>query len=352
MNKYPRVLISYFFGHGCIPLGLSCTRALKSLGCEVMCFNSGIDSQVDRLFFKPLNKIIWNAGFKHMDISRNSSWNNQNFRQSLLEKSVIEFRPDILFVLRGHGFDLEFIKRLKKKYHIKKTVGWWVKGPMWFDLMRSESTAYDHYFCIHREGFNEKDKINYSSLLAIDNILYKNLFSSVQRTYNQDVAFVGGWTGRRQEVLNKLTDLSIAVYGPKWRKKNILNLQVMKMIKGKGIWGNDLIRLYNTTKIALNISNWDTEKLSGLNLRVFDIPTCGTFFITDYSDGLMEYFKPGEEIETFRDIDELRDKLLYYLNNDTAREKIALNGYKKTLSLDSYKDKMTTLLNRIWFNDR
>ena len=77
--------------------------------------------------------------------------------------------------------------------------------------------------------------------------------------------------------------------------------------------GEELVGLYNKTKIALNISQWDTASLSGLNLRIFDIPACGAFLLTDYSDALAEYFKPGEEIETFKDIAELKDKLSYYL---------------------------------------
>lgn len=350
MKRYPKVLISYFFGSNSIPLGFSCTRALKVLGCEVLCFNSGIDSQMDRFFLKPINKLFWNIGFKLIDISKNLPWNNQNFRQKLLEKTVIEFKPDILLVLRGHGFDREYLIYLKEKYKIKKIVGWWVKGPKWFDLMLSEARIYDHYFCIHREGYTEKDKICYLQAVAIDDSLYRR-FSPNQRQYKQDIVFVGGWTKKRQEILENLTKFSIAIYGPKWRRKNIFNFRFKQMIKDKGIWGENLVRLYNSTKIALNISAWSTEKFSGLNLRVFDIPACGSLLITEYSDELREYFKFGEEIETFRDINELNDKLSYYLKNDLERERIALNGYKKTLSLGTFRDKMITWLNKVWFND-
>jgi len=349
MKKYPRIVISYFFDSRNIPLGSSCARALQALGCEVLCFDSGINSPAE-FFLKPANKILWNMGLKQVDVLRDSPWNNQNFRKKLLEKTLINFRPDILFVMRGHGFDGEYLKYLKDKYGIKKIVGWWVKGPKWFDIMTSEAKLYDHFFCIHKEGYSNKDKIEYLPALAVDDILYRRLPDKDQKQYEHDVVFVGGWSRKRQDIINALKAYPVAIYGPKWLRKNFFNSRVRAMIKRKGVWGKELVGLYNKTKIALNISQWDTANLSGLNLRIFDIPACGAFLLTDYSDALAEYFKPGEEIETFKDVAELKDKLSYYLKNDDERERIALNGYKRTLSLETYKSKMADLLNKIWFN--
>ena len=351
MRKYPKIVISYFFNAKNIPLGSSCARALQALGCEVLCFDSGVNSPAE-FFLKPANKILWNLGLKQLDLLRGSRWNNQNFRQRLLEKTLTDFRPDMLFVMRGHGFDGGYLKYLKDKYRIKKIVGWWVKGPKWLDIMISEAKLYDHFFCIHKEGYTNENGIEYLPALAVDDILYRRLPSIDQKQFNHDIVFVGGWTKKRQEIINALKDYPVAVYGPKWMKKNIFNSDIRAMIKKKGIWGEELVGLYNKTKIALNISQWDTASLSGLNLRIFDIPACSTFLLTDYSDALAEYFKPGEEIETFKDIAELRDKLSYYLKNDAERERIALNGYKRTLSLETYKNKMEDLLNKIWFKQK
>lgn len=347
-NKYPRILISYFFGSNSIPLGYSCARALQSIGCEISCFNSGVNSFVESYFFKPVNKIIWNLGVKQFDLSKDSSWNSRNVRQTLLEKAVAEFKPDMLLILRGHGFDGEYLQYLKKRYEINKIVGWWVKGPKWFDLMLYEAKFYDYFFCIHKEGYTAEDKIEHLPAIALDDVLYRPIHGS-DRQYTDEVVFVGSWTQRRQDIMEELTDYSISIYGPKWVRKNILNSKIRKMVKGKGIWGEDLVKLYNGSKIALNISQWDTSNLSGLNLRVFDIPACGTFLITEDSCSIREYFKPGEEIETFKEVGELKDKLSYYIKNDKERERIASNGYKKVLSFGTYKDKMADMLNMIGF---
>lgn len=349
MRNFPKIIVSYFFGPNSIPLGASCTRALQALNCEVLCFNSGINSPLEKYFFKPVNKIFWNLGLKKIDISKNSPWNNQRFRQKLLENAVVEFKPDIIFILRGHGFDGEYLQYLQKKYGIKKIAGWWVKGPKWFDLMLSEAKFYDHFFCIHKEGYTVEDKIEHLPAIALDDILYRPLHTGFDKQYTNDAVFVGSWTQRRQDIIEELTDYPISIYGPKWLRKNILNSTIRKMVKSDGIWGEELVELYNKTKIVINISQWDAPNLSGLNLRVFDIPACGTFLITDYSDGLKEFFRLGKEIETFKDKEELKDKIAYYLRNDDERERIALNGYKKVLSLGTYKDKMAELLRRTGF---
>jgi len=326
---------------------MSCTRALQALGCKVLCFNSGINSPAE-FFLKPTNKILWNLGLRQFDLLKNSQWNHQNFRQRLLEKTLTNFNPDILFVMRGNGFDGEYLKYIKNKYRIKKIVGWWVKGPKWFDFMISEAKLYDYFFCIHKEGYTNKDRIKYLPAIAVDNILYRRLPDKGQKQFKEDIVFVGGWSPKRQDIIARLKDYPVAIYGPKWLRKNFFDSHIRAMIKKRGVWGESLVTLYNKTKIALNISQWDTANLSGLNLRVFDIPACGTFLLTDYSDALTEYFKPGEDIETFKDIAELRDKLSYYLKNDTKRERIASNGYKRTLSLETYKAKMTNFLDEIW----
>jgi spore maturation protein CgeB len=346
MNNYPKVLISYFFGPGSIPLGASCARALKSLGSDVYCFDCASDSPVERYILKYADKITKAAGLER--IAAKARWRNPDYRQRLLERAVSDFKPDILLLMRGHWFEQDFIEHLKKSYGVKKVVGWWVKGPKWFDLMLAEAGQCDYYFCIHKEGYGPSD-INHLPALAVDEVLYRRMGDDITRD-TRNIVFVGGYTAERQEILGSLKGYPLSIYGTNWFKKNLFNAGMLRMIKKSGVWDEDLVRLYNEAKIVLNVSSWNTAKLSGLNLRIFDVPACGAFLLTDYSEELREYFTPGEDIETFSDIDELKDKIEYYLKNCGVRERIARNGYRKVLQLGTFKDKMIDLLNRVWFN--
>lgn len=339
-----KVLVSYFFGRNAIPLGESCARAFESLGSEVCRFDSGIDSPFHERVFKPIAKLARIVGYRRHELFADSSWGNQAYRQRRLENAVKEFRPDLLLVIRGHGFDPAFIRHLRVRYDIGSTVCWWVKGPKWFDLMLEEKGSYDHYFCIHRGGYSETDGIRHLSALAVDDSLYRRLDRGESKSLQHDIVFVGSWNRRRQEIVEQLSDFPLELYGPKWRRRNLFNPGIARMVRANGIWGDDLCTLYNKTKIALNISSWDTTASSGLNLRVFDTLACGTFLLTDYSADLTSFFAVGEEIETYASIDELRDKLRYYLSKDQARERIARRGYERVTKLGTYREKMRLML--------
>lgn len=341
----PRVLISYFFGKETIPLGASCAAGFRELGWDVHCFNSQAESPVDRYFLKWINKLIRMFGLRSVDVSRNTPWSNHNYRQRQLEKAVADFRPDVLLVIRGNSFDAEVIRRLKDRYVIRHTAGWWVKDPRAGNEMQEDARIYDHYFCIHHFGYNEKDNIHYLPALGVDRALYRPLPG--EKTCRHEVVFVGGWSLRRQEFVEKLLDLPLEIYGPGWRKRrNWFNPQLREKVKANRIWGEDLITLYNQARIVLNISSWDPAR-SGLNLRVFDVPATGAFLLTDHSAELAQHFEPGQELETFASPEELRQKVIHYLAHDQEREAIAQAGYRKVLGFKSYTDRMKALLEEI-----
>ncbi len=339
----PRILISYFFGEDTIPLGASCAAGFRELGWDVFCFNSQAESRITLYFLKYINKLIHAVGFKSADITQNSRWGNNNFRQTQLERAVASFRPDVLLVIRGNSFNADTIRRLKTQYNIRKTVGWWVKNPRTTSEMTDDAKMYDHYFCIHQFGYNPEDNIYHLPALAVDRNLYHP--PDGDKTYHHDVVFVGGYSSRRHEMLNKLSDLPVEIYGPGWRKwRNRSSLQ--KKVKASQIWGETLNDLYNTSKIVLNVSSWDPQR-TGLNLRVFDVPATGAFLLTDSAREIDQYFTPGTEIETFSTPDELRKKVIFFLDHNKERECIAKNGYEKVLSFESYTGKMRTLLEAI-----
>ena len=62
--------------------------------------------------------------------------------------------------------------------------------------------------------------------------------------------------------------------------------------------------------------------------RVFEVPMSGGFLLTEYCEGLEDYFKIGEEIDCFNSKEEALEKINYYLRADDKREKIAAAGCK------------------------
>jgi len=339
MTEKTKILVSYFFGPTSIPLGESCARALEGLGYKVGRFDSGARGPIYSSLLKPLGKLIRALSLRRLDLFKDTA---HRFRERALEKSVASFRPEILFVIRGHGFDVGFLQHLKRKYGVKKLVGWWVKGPKWFDLMKSEADAFDAYFCIHQEGYTKQDHINYLPALGVDTVLYHP--GSGPQQFKHEAIFVGSWNPRRQAIIEQLGDVPLEIYGPGWLQKNLLNPAVRSKIRGQGIWGEALTQLYRTSKIVLNISAWEPAATTAFNLRLIDVPATGAFLLTDETEGLQQYLQSGKEVATFANALELKEKLLHYLSHDLERDTIARSGNKKVSSFESYQDKMLTLL--------
>ena len=86
--------------------------------------------------------------------------------------------------------------------------------------------------------------------------------------------------------------------------------------------------VYFSTKINLNFTLKSIQ--TGIPLRVFDISAVGGFVMSNYQEEFEECYKPGQDIETFRTLDELVDKTRFYLTHERERLIIAMNGYRRT----------------------
>lgn len=340
-----RVLISYFFGDDMIPLGVSCARALEGLGYEVYRFNSQMESRWEPLLLKPVNRLARGLGYRRLEIGRSLPIHKVNYKRRKLLEAASAFRPRWIFVIRAHEFvDAELVARLKRECGVEKVAGWRVDGPLDTPDLLEDARIYDAYFCSHRHGYDPRsDKIHYLPVYGMDLALYRNFHVDSPRPYRHEMVLVGGYNPRRGELVDRLLDLPLEIYG-KWGKQARFRPELRRHIRARGVWGDALLGVYNSSKIVLNITNWDPARYVALNQRVFDVPATGAFLLTDYSPELEEHYRIGEEIVCYRDIEELRDKARYFLAHGEEREAIARRGYRKALTLPTIADRVRALI--------
>jgi len=127
-----------------------------------------------------------------------------------------------------------------------------------------------------------------------------------------DVLFIGNVTRRRREILDRLKE-----------KFNVYEGQA---------FGEEMTKLFNRAKIVLNIhksENLDTET------RIFEGLGCGAFVISEKLSA-ENPFTDGELYVEAGTIDELEEKIAYYLAHDEERQAIAEKGYQEALSKHTY----------------
>lgn len=82
---------------------------------------------------------------------------------------------------------------------------------------------------------------------------------------------------------------------------------------------------------------------TGLPLRVMDILGSGGFLLSNAQEELSEYFRIGTDIDIFHDLDELTDKISFYLKNPDIAKQIAVNGHATVAQNFSFEHQLTRI---------
>jgi glycosyltransferase involved in cell wall biosynthesis len=150
-----------------------------------------------------------------------------------------------------------------------------------------------------------------------------------------DISLVGRPHGGRKEVIEAMTSsgLSVEVFGHGWKNRPRLPF-------------NQMVRVFSRSKINLNLSN-SSETGQQIKGRNFEVPGTRSFLLTGNADNLKEYYEDGKEIVIFNSTDELIDKASYYLSHDIERQRIAENGYQRTLAEHTWHHRYDTIFKHI-----
>lgn len=110
----------------------------------------------------------------------------------------------------------------------------------------------------------------------------------------------------------------------------------LKQVKnmGKVDYYNQCSYVFKGSKINLNISLRSIR--SGIPLRAMEILGCGGFLLTNYQSDFLEHFIPGEDYVYFDSMQDLKEKVVYYLSHEDERCEIARNGYHKVKEEHNY----------------
>ena len=107
----------------------------------------------------------------------------------------------------------------------------------------------------------------------------------------------------------------------------------------------ELPAFYNACTVNFNATNLQMGK--AVNQRVFDVPACGAFLLTDHQESVEGLFEVGKEVVTYKDRGEIADLVRFYLRNAAAREAIAGKGRERVLAEHTYKHRIGTILRRL-----
>lgn len=278
-----------------------------------------------------VEKKLSKMGFKSFEQRYYQEWNQK------LVALYNQYQPDLCFIMNGNYIypqTLEFFRENKTKMIL-----WLIdsiarmpeneKNLQFYDKVvsfehRDEQYLFDKYRmkCSYCQGGYDP-RIYYPDENVIQDI---------------DISFVGSVVSKRIEILRHVAKYAqkngkkLVASGNFWdekyfwkknqfaKKNDPLHLYAHN---GK-ISPQEVAQLYRRSKICLNIHIPEHE---GINTRTFEIMGTKSFQLVDIKPKMGQFINIGKEIIEYENIEDLMNKIDYYLKNDELRYRIANAGF-------------------------
>jgi spore maturation protein CgeB len=183
----------------------------------------------------------------------------------------------------------------------------------------------------------------------VDNAYHRGLHEPMtvsaadRATYGAEVAFIGAWEPARAESIRALAHhgIRIRVWGDGWQ--NMRNPPPNLQLEYRALYGQSYVKAISSSKINLCFLRKQNRDLQ--TTRSIEIPACGGFMLAEHTQEHSRLFREGVEADFFSSDSELLEKVEYYLNHDSAREKLAMNGRSRCVQSDySNESRLASIL--------
>ncbi len=138
-----------------------------------------------------------------------------------------------------------------------------------------------------------------------------------------------------------LGPLGLQVWGDAaWRNLEATGLQY----QGHAGHNDELTKIY--ANAAINVDLGRIYQMDIVTMRVFDVLACGGFLIAEHNQSLEELFRIGTELESYRSLEELEDKVRYYQANPTAADAIRARARSAITERHTIARRLNHMLNK------
>lgn len=281
----------------------------------------------------------------------------------LTESDIKRFKPEMIL-----GYDYSFLMdenctKLVKESGCKNIVCYFADEPKGKfalgekDSLYKELKKFEPKIFIWDKDFEQDFEGSKYLPLAVNSKKYRTAFDG----YKYPISFVGRpLTDVRQRILceivkNFKNKLNIFSYEKHFRQsveeikeKNLLDEEDLEVYskswKGFIEKEEDLAKIYNSSKINLNI---DLQGKSSVNYRVFEVLAAGGFLLTDEREDLKTYFDESKQLETYKNIPDLIDKITFYLKNTNIAKRIAHVGRFEVIENHTFSARAKSILQSV-----
>ncbi len=307
-------------------------------------------------------------------------WANENkitgTIQEIIWAQLKNYDPDIIHLNDIYFFSVEYISQLKIRLpQLKLLIGWCCSPYNEYNLQIYKQC--DFVICCCNQLSNELQSLGIRTHVVMhgfDNSIWEN--DKEQKERDIDILFTGsimpgkGFHQRRNKLINAIlkSGINLSIYGnikqesfftvklkqfiysvflliKKVDKFNFLHflkivekpypqhIHISKKIKKNmqpPVFGMEMFDALKRSKICLNIHG-DIATEDAANMRLFEATGMGCCLVTDWKRNMCALFDEGNEVITYKDIDDCIDKLRWLLSHPNRTWEIAEMGKKRCL---------------------
>ena len=346
--KLKVLVVNPYYG-GSLPTAKYCVQALNSLGHQA----ESVECETFLEGYLSLNKITRNKTNAQL-----LSKQFDHFMGQLIAAKAADFKPDMILALAQAPLEPDAIKNLKL---LEVPIAFWfVEDFRTLTYWKDIASSYDYFFTIQKgQFFKELRSVGANNYYYLPQACLPEVHRKIHLSYEEmkqysaDVSFMGAGYYNRVQSLPRLLNHDFKIWGTEWMLESPLGSRVQNM--NERINSEEIVKIYNAGKININLhsSTYHTgvnPEGDFVNPRTFEILACGGFQLVDDRSELAELMNPNSEIATFRSVDELCEKVEYYLNHENEARSIAVRGNKRILKEHTIQHRMCEMLIHIFID--
>lgn len=206
-------------------------------------------------------------------------------------------------------------------------------------IMQAQRKIYGYYFLEELLTEDVMDRVQQAVPLQINadelqsrQYVYANYFLCRKMT-NMD----------RMQTFSALDDRKewkIKLYTPK-PTPQYTHVQNMGSVQ----YAEEMPLVFRHSRINLNITLRSIQ--NGIPLRAMDIMGAGGFLLSNYQNDFSMHFEEGKHYVCYDGMEDMMQKISYYLNHDKERQEIAMNAYEEIKAKHTYDRRLEEILSVI-----
>ncbi|MGB0767404.1 MAG: CgeB family protein [Phycisphaeraceae bacterium] len=281
-------------------------------------------------------------------------------------------KPDVLFgVVRGDAMSPRVFREISEQTDTL-TINWFCDDHWQFDSDALKwAPAFNRVVTTSRNALRRYSEHNLRHVIKSQWGANHALYRPTPGPMRYDVSFVGQPYGMRQTAVDTLRRAGIKVHawGSGWPAGKLEQAEMIRVFSQSRInlnfadasssgstWAQrfasshaidglkDKPGLWRVWDRTQRFARWHQARAEGKNPapprqikgRVFEVPACGGFLLTQPAEDLDQYLTPGMDCATFETVDDLVEQTRHYLAREDERRAIARHGYERTLAEHTY----------------